>query len=66
MIIQLNGETTSVADGCTVADVIALRATDTRGIAVAIDREVVPRGEWLITVLREGSLVEVVAAAAGG
>ncbi len=66
MIIQLNGQTTSVADRSTVADVIALCTRETRGIAVAIDRAVVPRGEWPTTVLREGSVVEVVSAAAGG
>ena len=37
-----------------------------RGIAVALDGEVVPRGEWGSTVLREGQAVEVLAAIQGG
>jgi thiazole synthase len=37
-----------------------------RGVAVAVDGEVVPRGEWERTVLREGQAVEVLAAIQGG
>ena len=40
--------------------------TDARGVAVALDGEVVPRGEWEATVLREGQSVEVLAAIQGG
>ena len=39
---------------------------DARGIAVAVDGEVVPRGEWERTALREGQTVEVLAAIQGG
>jgi len=35
-------------------------------VAVAVDREVVPRSTWERVVVREGAEVEVVAAAAGG
>ena len=37
-----------------------------RGVAVALDGEVVPRGEWERTPLREGQAVEVLAAIQGG
>ena len=39
---------------------------DPKGVAVAVDRCVVPRSEWATTPARAGSLVEVVSAAAGG
>ena len=37
-----------------------------RGVAVAVDGEVVPRGEWRRTRLREGQQVEVLRAVQGG
>ena len=37
-----------------------------RGVAVAVDGEVVPRGAWEKTVLAEGARVEIVAAVQGG
>ena len=66
--LRVNGEAMSVADGATIADLVA-RVTehdDPRGVAVAVDRCVVPRSEWASTPARAGSLVEVVSAAAGG
>jgi len=66
--IELNGEVRELADAATVAD--AARAAgaegDCRGVAVALDGEVVPRGEWEATALREGQKVEVLAAIQGG
>jgi sulfur carrier protein len=37
-----------------------------RGVAVAVDGEVVPRGEWASTTLSEGQKVEVLQAVQGG
>jgi thiazole synthase len=66
--IELNGEPREVAEAATVADAAraAGAADDGRGVAVALDGEVVPRGEWGTTVLREGQKVEVLAAIQGG
>ena len=66
--LNLNGEAVRVADGTTIADVVAglTEAEDPRGFAVAVDRCVIPRSEWATTPARAGSLVEVVSAAAGG
>jgi sulfur carrier protein len=66
--LHVNGEPMSVTDGATIADLVA-RLTeddDAKGVAVAVDRCVVPRSEWATTPARAGSLVEVVSAAAGG
>jgi len=66
MKVTLNGSATEVAEGTTVGDLVASICHSDRGVAVALDREVVPRSLWTETVVAEGSLVEVVTAVAGG
>jgi sulfur carrier protein len=66
--LSINGEAVHVAVGSTIADLVArlTEEDDPKGVAVAVDRCVVPRSEWTTTPVRAGSLVEVVSAAAGG
>jgi sulfur carrier protein len=66
--LHLNGEAVRVPDGTTIADVVAglTHELDPKGVAVAVDRCVIPRSEWATTPARADSLVEVVSAAAGG
>jgi len=68
MRIELNGSLCELASGATLAD--AVRETgaepDARGLAVAVDGEVVPRGGWSDTALSDGQQVEVLAAIQGG
>lgn len=64
--ITVNGVAQRVSPGTSVADVVASLGADPRGLAVAVDRDVVPRGRWDHTVLAAGASVEVVTAAAGG
>lgn len=68
MNVTINGEPREVAAGATVASVVELLdvAPGARGVAVALDGEVVSRGRWADTHLSEGSMVEVVAAIQGG
>jgi thiazole synthase len=68
MRVELNGESVILPDGATVAAAIeASRAPEgRRGVAVAVEGEVVPRGEWESTRLSEGQRVEVLAAIQGG
>jgi sulfur carrier protein len=68
LVLSVNGEPVEVRAGATIADiVVALTdADDPKGVAVAVDRAVIPRSEWSTTPVRAGSLVEVVSAAAGG
>jgi sulfur carrier protein len=66
--LRVNGEPMSLSDGATIADLVT-RLTedgDPKGVAVAVDRCVVPRSEWATTPARAGTLVEVVSAAPGG
>jgi sulfur carrier protein len=66
--VVLNGSETELAEGATVE--AALQSLDLpaagRGVAVAVDAEVVPRGEWAGTELHEGARVEVLRAIQGG
>ena len=68
MTIQLNGEPRAIEPGTTVRAL--LDALDVpggaRGVAVAVDAEVVPRGEWETTTLDDGAQVEVLRAIQGG
>jgi sulfur carrier protein len=66
--VVLNGSETELADGATVAaalDSLELPAAG-RGVAVAVDAEVVPRGQWGATELHDGARVEVLRAIQGG
>ncbi|HEX8744991.1 MAG TPA: sulfur carrier protein ThiS [Thermoleophilaceae bacterium] len=68
MRLVLNGSPRELPEGATVAD--AVRASGVpalaRGLAVAVDGEVVPGSQWESTPLREGQRVEVLQAVQGG
>jgi sulfur carrier protein len=66
MIVTVNGEERSLPAQATVETLVDDFAAPPRGVAVAINGEVVPRGEWPATVLQEGARIEVVAAIQGG
>ncbi len=66
MIISVNGERRELPQGTTIAGLVEDLSAPRRGVAVALDGEVVPRGEWEQTSLPEGAQVEVVAAIQGG
>jgi sulfur carrier protein len=66
-VVLINGERRELAERATVeAAVLATGAPDGRGVAVAVDGEVVPRGEWASTEIRDGQQVEVLRAVQGG
>jgi sulfur carrier protein len=64
--IYVNGDASSIAPGTTVAGLLDALAAPTRGVAVAVDTEVVPRGEWETFAIPDGSRVEVLIAVQGG
>jgi sulfur carrier protein len=68
MRVVLNGSEAELADGATVQ--AAIEALDLpgsgRGVAVAVDAEVVPRTEWETHELTDGARVEVLRAIQGG
>ena len=47
MTIRVNDQSRSVADGATLQDLlVSLALAERRGLAVAVNDEVVPRGAW--------------------
>ena len=65
--IRLNGQDEVVA-AATLDALLEEKAVDVaqRGIAVAVNGEVVPRAAWTATPLRSGDRVEIVRARQGG
>jgi sulfur carrier protein len=67
--IVVNGELHEIPQGSTIADLVersGVHGERHRGVAVAVDAEVVPRSAWGDTELSEGQKVELVAAMQGG
>jgi len=68
MNVLVNGESTELRDGATVraaVEALELPAAG-RGVAVAVDAEVVPRGQWDAHELHDGARVEILRAIQGG
>ena len=66
LAVTVNGEPRLLPPATTVAALVAGIRGQSRGIAVAIDGQVVPRSDWSRAELRRGATVEIVTAAAGG
>jgi sulfur carrier protein len=66
--VTVNGDRHELPEGATVASLVAglHDAPEGRGIAVAVEGEVVPRAQWPSTELRNGASLEVVVAVQGG
>jgi sulfur carrier protein len=65
-VIHVNGEPSALAPGTTVAELLRELGAPDRGVAVAIDAEVVPRGAWDGVTVPDGARVEVLTAVQGG
>jgi len=68
MIIHVNGEPRELAPPVLLRDVLDLTegASAPRGMAVAVDGEVIPRSQHATVELVEGARVEIVTAVQGG
>jgi sulfur carrier protein len=68
MTVELNGQRLELPAGATVEDAVERSGAggSSRGVAVAVDGEVVPRSEWAQTKLSEGQSLEVLRAVQGG
>ena len=66
--VLINGERRELPADATVeiAVVESGAPAEGRGVAVAVDGEVIPRGAWSGTPLREGQEIEVLHAVQGG
>jgi len=64
--VTVNGEPRQVRAGTTVGELVAAAAGLGRGVAAAVNGEVVPHSSWAATTLGAGDLVEIVSAVPGG
>ncbi len=61
-----DGEPLGIEGEVSVADVVTRLGLPDRGIAVAVDGAVVPRGRWAAHTVTSGAVVEIVTAVQGG
>lgn len=66
MKVTVNGRERELPEGTTVAEVVASVTAATTGVAVAVNGEVVSRGQWADTAVRDRNRVEVLTAVQGG
>ena len=66
MTVTVNGKARDLPVGATLADVVSQLTTSPKGVAAAVNGEVVPRRAWSATELAERDEVEVVTAVQGG
>ncbi|MDA8195593.1 MAG: sulfur carrier protein ThiS [Actinomycetota bacterium] len=66
MQIVLNGRVTSVDESITLGGLIDTFTSDRRGIAVALNGEVITRSSWDNHQIKDDDAVEVLSIAAGG
>jgi sulfur carrier protein len=64
--VTVNGVRREVAEGTTLAAVVASLSAAPSGVAAAVNETVVPRGRWAATALADGDRVEVLTAVQGG
>ena len=66
MTVTINGTQRDLPSGVTLADVVGQLSPSPKGVAAAVNGEVVPRSAWPSTPLAERDEVEVVTAVQGG
>lgn len=64
--VTVNGEPRRLPEGATVAWLVDEMGAGRRGVAVAVDAEVVVRSSWETTRLHPGARIEVLRAVQGG
>lgn len=64
-MIRVNGEDRDYVDE-SVDALLTRLSVEPRGVAVAIDGDVVRRSEWTTTRITDGTTIEIVTAVAGG
>ena len=66
MRVRVNGEDRELEEGVSVASLLDSMSLEVNGIAVALNMEIVRRGEYGDTQLSDGDEVEIVRAVGGG
>jgi len=66
IVIELNGESRSVAKDHSVHDLVNALSLTNQALAIAVNREVVPHAQWATHRFSDGDKVDVVRAIGGG
>jgi thiamine biosynthesis protein ThiS len=66
MTLTINGESRDFPDGLTLAALVAQLGMKQDRVAVELNLEIVPRGNWEATVLKDGDKLEIVHFVGGG
>ena len=66
MRLVINGNEEEIEAGSTVAGLVARYELEAKQVAVEVNLELVPRGQFDLTVLKEGDRVEIVTLVGGG
>ena len=66
MEIKINDEAVSVLEDSTVADIAKKNSLPEKGVAIAVNEEMIPRTDWLNTKLKSGDKVIIIRAVCGG
>jgi sulfur carrier protein len=64
--LLVNGEPRALPPGCTVAGLVEVLGLDGRRIAIAVNRDVVPRSSYRSHRLVRGDRIEILEAVGGG
>lgn len=66
MVLTINGEPRDFPDGLTLAALVAQLGMKADRVAVELNLEIVPRGNWEATQLEDGDKLEIVHFVGGG
>jgi thiamine biosynthesis protein ThiS len=66
VIAVVNGESRSIDEGCTVADLLEELNLRGRRVAVELNRDIVPKTEFDSRTIRDGDTIEIVQFVGGG
>lgn len=66
MNVTLNGLQAEIDTGTTVSRLLATKALPSRGVAVAVNGDVVRSGDWPDTLIGDGDVIDIVTARQGG
>ncbi len=66
MHVKLNGKSATVIESATLGELVDMFVADRRGVAVAVNGQVVTRSQWDSQTLNNDDSIEVLSIAAGG
>ena len=66
MKISINGKETTVENGATIEKLLFSLGVKPEGIAVELNKEIVPRTTHALTIIKENDTIEIIRMAGGG